>query len=74
MKRLILLQRLFPFSRAPKKQFPQSNKFVDLAPTRQADENGIYSEALNFATNNSNVFNIALTGPYGSGKSSVIKT
>lgn len=53
---------------------PQSSKFVDLAPTSQADENGTYSEALNFATNNANVFNIALTGPYGSGKSSVIRT
>ncbi|MGJ8533546.1 MAG: P-loop NTPase fold protein [Alphaproteobacteria bacterium] len=53
---------------------PQSSKFVDLAPTSQADENGTYAEALNFATNNTNVFNIALTGPYGSGKSSVIKS
>ena len=53
---------------------PQSSKFVDLAPTSQADENGTYAEALNFATNNANVFNIALTGPYGSGKSSVIKS
>lgn len=52
----------------------QSDKFVDLAPTSQADKNGTYSEALNFATNNPNVFNIALTGPYGSGKSSVIKS
>ncbi len=52
----------------------QSSKFVDLAPTSQADENGTYYEALDFATNNPNVFNIALTGPYGSGKSSVIKS
>lgn len=53
---------------------PQSRRFVDLAPTNQADENGIYAEALNFAINNADVFNIALTGPYGSGKSSVIKS
>lgn len=52
----------------------ESRKFVDLAPTNQADENGTYYEALDFAVNNSNVFNIALTGPYGSGKSSVIKS
>jgi antiviral immunity YobI-like NTPase len=50
------------------------SKFVDLAPTSKADENGTYFEALDFATNNANVFNIALTGPYGSGKSSVIKS
>jgi hypothetical protein len=51
-----------------------SLKYVDLAPTDNADKSGIYSDALNYATNNPNVTNIALTGPYGSGKSSVIKT
>ena len=49
-------------------------KFVDLAPTDKADEAGVYSEALLFATNNTKVFNIALTGPYGSGKSSIIQS
>lgn len=50
------------------------SKFVDLAPTDEADETGVYSEAITFATNNTKVFNIALTGPYGSGKSSVIQS
>ncbi|WP_378003247.1 P-loop NTPase fold protein, partial [Aeromonas dhakensis] len=50
------------------------SKFVDLAPTDEADKTGIYSEAILFATNNSKIFNIALTGPYGSGKSSIIQT
>jgi hypothetical protein len=50
------------------------SKFVDLAPTDQADEAGVYAEALLFATSNSRVFNIALTGPYGSGKSSIIQS
>lgn len=49
-------------------------KFVDLAPTSDADETGIYQNALKFATNSSEILNIALTGPYGSGKSSVIKS
>ena len=49
-------------------------KFLDLAPTDKADSAGVYSEALWFATNNSKVFNIALTGPYGSGKSSIIQS
>jgi len=64
-----------------KNYFSQNNvddsklsKYVDLAPTDKADESGVYSRALNYATKNSNVFNIALTGPYGSGKSSIIKT
>lgn len=52
----------------------ESSKFVDLAPTSQAEKNETYNKALDFATNNPNVFNIALTGPYGSGKSSVINS
>lgn len=52
----------------------QSDKYVDLAPVNDADQSGIYSEALDFAIENSNIYNIALTGPYGSGKSSIIKT
>lgn len=50
------------------------SKFVDLAPTDKADKAGIYSEAINFATSNTKVNNIALTGPYGSGKSSIIQS
>lgn len=48
-------------------------KFVDLAPTDQADKDGTYTAALLYATNNPSVSNIALTGPYGSGKSSIIR-
>ena len=50
------------------------SKFVDLAPTDNADKAGVYSEAILFAMKNAKVFNIALTGPYGSGKSSIIQT
>lgn len=49
-------------------------KFVDLAPTDEADQEGVYSAALKFATDSPNVSNIALTGPYGSGKSSIIRS
>lgn len=49
-------------------------KFVDLAPTDEADQGGVYSAALAFATESPNVSNIALTGPYGSGKSSIIRS
>ncbi|MEZ9370456.1 ATP-binding protein [Shewanella sp. 10N.286.51.B2] len=52
----------------------KQSKFVDLAPTDQADKEGIYTEAILFATNNTKVSNIALTGPYGSGKSSIIQS
>jgi hypothetical protein len=50
------------------------SKFVDLAPTDEADKTGVYSEAILYATNNAKVSNIALTGPYGSGKSSIIQS
>ena len=50
------------------------SKFIDLAPTDQADQAGVYSDALLFATSNPRVSNIALTGPYGSGKSSIIRS
>ena len=49
-------------------------KFVNLAPTANADSAEIYFEALDYATNDDEVLNIALTGPYGSGKSSVIRS
>ena len=49
-------------------------KFEHLAPTDQADEENIYSEAILYALNEDNIFNIALTGPYGSGKSSIIRS
>lgn len=50
------------------------SKFVNLAPTDKADEADVYSEAIHFATNDVKVKNIALTGPYGSGKSSIIQS
>ena len=50
------------------------SKFVDLAPTDEADKEGVYANAINYALTNERVFNIALTGPYGSGKSSIIKS
>ena len=50
------------------------SKFVNLAPTDQADKDGVYAEALRFATTDPKISNIALTGPYGSGKSSIIQS
>jgi len=52
----------------------ETTRFVDLAPTDKADASGVYSSALTEATCNPRVLNIALTGPYGSGKSSIIKS
>jgi hypothetical protein len=57
-----------------KSQQPSDERFLDLAPVDSADRDGLYAKALDFAMQNSAIRNIALTGPYGSGKTSVIKT
>jgi len=53
---------------------PLRNEFFDLAPIDAADQDGLYQAALEFAMRNPAVRNVAITGPYGSGKTSVIKT
>lgn len=52
----------------------KNSPFVDLTPVDDADQDGSYSNALSFALENPRINNIALTGPYGSGKSSIIRT
>lgn len=49
-------------------------EFHSLTAASDADKDGAYCKMLNFALQNDEVYNIAVTGPYGSGKSSVIKT
>lgn len=48
--------------------------YISLAPVKNADKDGTYCDALKYAINNNEIKNIAITGNYGSGKSSVIKT
>lgn len=48
--------------------------FEDLTPSTDVDESGKYAAAITWGLENDNVKNIALTGPYGSGKSSLLKT
>lgn len=52
----------------------QINKFDALTPIDNATDKEIYFVALKEALLNDDVKNIALTGTYGSGKSSIIKT
>lgn len=51
-----------------------NKKYVDLTPVNTADEEGHYAEVIKTALDNNNVTNIALTGSYGSGKSSIINS
>ncbi|MFA9193392.1 hypothetical protein AAGV33_03165 [Flavobacterium sp. FBOR7N2.3] len=56
---------------------PENNAYSSLSPIDNSDEDGKYSEALLWALKNrkkEDIKNIALTGPYGSGKSSILKT
>ncbi|MDD3814728.1 MAG: hypothetical protein PHZ02_08780 [Desulfocapsaceae bacterium] len=52
----------------------ENSPFTDLTPVDNADQDGTYSKALSFALENSRIKNFALSGPYGSGKSSIIRT
>ncbi len=49
-------------------------KFEDLAPKDDLKKCNQYCEAIDWCIENKKIFNIALTGPYGSGKSSILKT
>lgn len=52
-----------------------SSEYSSLSPTENAENADIYFHSLDWALNNSSAIqNIAIAGPYGSGKSSVIKT
>jgi hypothetical protein len=46
----------------------------DFTPKILSEEDDKYSESLKYAIDNSNTKNVALTGTYGSGKSSILKT
>ena len=52
----------------------KSNKFQSLAPECLNENKKIYTEALDFALERNDIKNIAITGVYGAGKSSVLKT
>lgn len=48
--------------------------YLSLTPIPDADEDNAYSNMLKFALSQDKIKNIAITGPYGSGKSSVLLT
>ncbi len=48
--------------------------YEDLTPATNIKNGDEYLKALHWGLGNRNVKNIALTGPYGSGKSSIIKS
>lgn len=57
-----------------KMQDRKITEFTDLAPIDDIDNGDEYLKALHWALKNKKVKNIALAGPYGAGKSSIIET
>ncbi|MEP1554304.1 MAG: ATP-binding protein, partial [Paraglaciecola sp.] len=51
----------------------KTETFTDLAPISRDIESSIYQKAFDFCLGRKEISNIALTGPYGSGKSSIIR-
>lgn len=64
--------RRLPFeNKKGKKQLP----YIPLSPTDSAEGCDVYLEALSWAlSNKKEIKNIAISGPYGSGKSSILQT
>ena len=56
------------------KDLTKSNMYSDLAPIDTIDPDSEYLHALDWAINNDRIKNIAIAGPYGSGKSSIIRS
>ncbi|MGL4107040.1 YobI family P-loop NTPase [Clostridium sp. LP20] len=52
----------------------ESQLFEDLTPVENYEENKYYCERIEWALRNKNINNIALTGIYGAGKSSILKS
>lgn len=48
--------------------------FDDLTPKSDLEENKAYINSLDWALSKGDIHNIAVTGPYGAGKSSILKT
>ena len=56
-----------------KNENKEESIFYDLTPINDI-ELGIYEEAINFSLKNDKILNIAISGSYGSGKSSLLET
>ncbi|MDV7466087.1 hypothetical protein R5B81_15950 [Acinetobacter baumannii] len=50
------------------------HQYLPLTPIPDADKDNAYCDMINFALSQNKIKNIAITGPYGSGKSSVLLT
>lgn len=73
----LIIQKLKELQTILSESHDEEVSYSSLSPTANGDENGHYSKALLWALKNrkkEDIKNIALTGQYGSGKSSILKT
>ncbi len=56
------------------KDYDNPNKLEDFSPVILNDSDDKHSATIKYAVDNPNILNLALTGPYGSGKSSILRT
>ncbi|ENV23700.1 YobI family P-loop NTPase [Acinetobacter bereziniae] len=68
-KSFIQIKKIIKSSKTDEKQH-----YLSLTPIPDADKDNAYSNMLKFALSQDKIKNIAITGPYGSGKSSVLLT
>lgn len=69
-----ILQKIKNMTKSNKNEMKEDhkNKYNDLAPINTLSQDDTYIQALNWAFMNPSIKNIALTGAYGSGKSSIL--
>lgn len=73
--KLFKIKEKLPFFKNSNKESESiTTPYTPLTPTSNAQECEVYLEALNWALKQKTIKNIAITGSYGSGKSSVIQT
>ncbi|WP_024469451.1 hypothetical protein, partial [Treponema pedis] len=73
--KLFKIKEKLPFFKNSNKESKSiTASYTPLTPTSDAQESEVYLEALSWALKQKTIKNIAITGSYGSGKSSVIQT
>jgi len=68
------IKNIFKHEESDKSITEDDLNYVDLAPIDNIPKKSEYFNAFNIALKNDKVRNIAISGPYGSGKSSIIET
>lgn len=68
------LKRIKNNNKGQKENNEMKQKYNVLGPIDNIDQESEYLKSLNWALNNKDVKNLAISGTYGSGKSSIIKT